>query len=77
MTQANALAHQVGLMRRATRAQRFAAVRSLSGTVAALSWRALRRSMPEATENEISLAFVALHYGEDVAASLRRQLDAK
>jgi hypothetical protein len=47
-------------------------VRSLSTTVASLSRRALRRSMPDASERDIDVAFVALHYGGAVAALLRR-----
>ena len=72
-THPSALQRQVGLMRDATPAQRFAAVRSLSATVASLSRRALRRSMPDASEEEIDLAFVALHYGDAIAARLRRR----
>ena len=60
-THPEARQHQVELMRRATPAQRFAAVRSLSATVASLSRRALRRRMPDATEEKIGLAFVGLH----------------
>jgi hypothetical protein len=71
-TDPNARQRQVDLMRDATPAQRFAAVRSLSTTVASLSRRALRRSMPDASEEDIDLAFVALHYGDVVAAQLRR-----
>jgi hypothetical protein len=70
-THPSALQQQVELMRDATPAQRFAAVRSLSATVASLSRRALRRSMPDASEEEIDLAFVALHYGDAVAARVR------
>lgn len=65
----------VELMRNATSARRFAAVRSLTSTVASLSRRALRRRMPDATEEEIGVAFVALHYGEDSARTLRTWLD--
>jgi hypothetical protein len=61
-------------MRDATTARRFAAVRSLSRTVASLSRRALRRRMPNASEEEIGLAFVALHYGEETARAVRAWL---
>lgn len=54
---------QVELMRRAGVARRFAAVRSLTGTVAMLSRRALRRRRPDASEAEIDRAFAELHYG--------------
>lgn len=71
-TDPEAQQQQVDLMRRATPARRFAAVRSLSGSVALLSRRALRRSMPDASEEELDLAFVALHYGDELAARVRR-----
>ena len=71
-TDPDALQRQVELMRSATPAQRFAAMRSLTATVASLSRRALRRSMPDAAEEDIDIAFVALHYGDAVAAQLRR-----
>lgn len=72
-THPSVLQRQVELMRDATPAQRFAKVRSLSATVALLSRRALRRSMPGASEEEIDLAFAALHYGDAIAARLRRR----
>lgn len=70
-TDPRALQRHVDLMRDATPAQRLVAVRSLSATVASLSRRALRRSMPDASEWDIDVAFVALHYGDSVAAQLR------
>lgn len=76
-THPDALDHQIDLMRRATRAQRFEAVRSLSATVASLSRRALRRSMPDASEEEIDVAFVALHYGDEVAERVRHHVSGR
>ena len=70
-THPEALACQVKLSREATVAQRVARVRSLSATVAALSRRALRRSMTDASDDEVGIAFVALHYGDAVAQKLR------
>jgi hypothetical protein len=61
---------QVELMRSASAARRFAAVRSLTGTVAMLSRRALRRRHPDATEAEIDRAFAELHYGSDLVERL-------
>jgi len=69
-THPEALRNQIELLRRASVAQRFGAVRSLSRTVAYLSRRALRRRRPDATEAEIDRAFVALHYGEALAKRL-------
>jgi hypothetical protein len=76
-THPEALAHQVELLRNATVAQRFAATRSLTRTVTSLSRRALRRRMPGASDEEIGLAFVALHYGEGLARMVRACLDER
>lgn len=70
-THPDAARHQVELLRAASVAQRFARVRSLSGTVAALSRRALRRALVDPTEDEVGVAFVALHYGDAVARQVR------
>lgn len=70
-THPDAARHQVELSRTASVAQRFARVRSLSGTVAALSRRALRRTLANPTEVEVGIAFVALHYGDAVAQQVR------
>ena len=61
---------QIDLLRRATAAQRFRLVQSLSRTVADLSWRALRRRRPDADEATLAVEFVSLHYGDDLAARL-------
>jgi hypothetical protein len=45
---------------------------ALSGQVIGLARRALRRSLPGATEDEVALRFVELHYGRELAAGLRR-----
>jgi hypothetical protein len=70
-THPDAQQRQLELLRAATPARRFAAMRSLSRTVALLSRRALRRSMPDASQEELDLAFVALHYGDATADLLR------
>ena len=68
---------QIALLRRATIAQRIGRMRSLTQTVVFLSRRAIRRANPEASETDVSLRFVALHYGQDladrVAADLRKR----
>ncbi len=63
---------QVELLRRATTARRFGLARSLSQTTIQLARRAIRRSRPCASEEEVDLAFVALHYGPDLAERLRQ-----
>ena len=66
---------QLGLLRGATEARRFALCRSLTQTVVDLSRRALRESMPDAPEREVMLRWVALNYGEVFAVGVRRCLE--
>ncbi|HEX8683595.1 MAG TPA: hypothetical protein VF707_14840 [Ardenticatenaceae bacterium] len=65
---------QIELLRHATTAQRFHLVRSLSETTMRLAWRAIERANPHATQEEIALRFVAVHYGQALADALRADL---
>jgi hypothetical protein len=62
---------QIELLRQASTAQRFARVRSMSQSAVQLARRAIRRTMPDATEQEVQLTFVELHYGAELAQRLR------
>ncbi|HEY5617368.1 MAG TPA: hypothetical protein VIK60_05445 [Vicinamibacterales bacterium] len=68
---------QVELLRAATVARRLHLALSLSGTVIGAARRALVRSQPEASSRDLDLRFVELHYGADVAADLRADLDRR
>lgn len=68
---------QIGLLREASPARRVRAVRSLSRSVIELSRRALRRRHPDATEDEIDIAFVEVHYGPALADWVRRGVRAR
>ena len=68
---------QVDLLRRAGLKRRFALARSLSRTAMGLSRRAIRRANPEASDQEKLLAFVSLHYGEEIAQAVRRYLEGR
>jgi len=65
------------LLRRASPSKRLALALSLSRSVMALSRAGLARRFPDATPEEIGLRFVALHYGPELAAELRRALAAR
>ena len=65
------------LLRQATPAKRFAIMCSLSQTVAALSRRAIRRANPAYSQRELDLAFVSYHYGEELAARVRLDLEER
>jgi hypothetical protein len=65
---------QLDLLRAAGEQRRFALMRSLSETVIAASRRALRDTMPEATETEVLLRWVALNYGAELGERLASHL---
>lgn len=65
---------QVALLRQASVARRFALVRSLSQSTVQLARRAIRRARPGADEQEVSLLFVEVHYGKQLADRVRAHL---
>jgi hypothetical protein len=65
---------QLGLLRRATVARRFQLARALSEWTIQLSRRGLREMMPGASELEVGLRFVELHYGVELAERLAAYL---
>ncbi|MCP4427304.1 MAG: hypothetical protein GY803_22680 [Chloroflexi bacterium] len=65
---------QIALLRQATAARRFAIMRSLSQTTIQLSRRAIRRANPSFSQLEVNLAFVAHHYGEELAEQVSQYL---
>jgi len=62
---------QIELIRKASVSRRISKVRSLSQTVMYLSRRAVQRANPSLSEREADLAFVANHYGQNLAERLR------
>ncbi len=68
---------QIELLRRAGPARRAAMALDLSAMVIDMARRAIRRNMPGASEEEVGVRFVELHYGSELAADLRRFLDAR
>ena len=76
-TSSEAEAVQIKLLRRATMTQRLALAVSLSETVTDLALRAIRQTMPGATEEEVRLKFGAVHYGEELANRVRCELERR
>ena len=68
---------QVAFFRAAPVARRLHLAFSLSATIIGAARRALARSQPHASTRELDLRFVELHYGPDVAAGLRAELDLR
>jgi len=65
------------LLRRAGPSKRLALALSLSRTVMSLSRSGLAQRPASRDPQEIGLRFVALHYGEDLAAAVGRDLEAR
>ncbi len=66
---------QIELIRKSSVSRRISKVRSLSQTTMYLSRRAIQRTNPFLSERELDLAFVANHYGENLAECLRLYLE--
>jgi hypothetical protein len=66
---------QIKLIRESSVSKRVSKVRSLSQTTLYLSRRAIQRTNPFMSKREVDLAFVANHYGENLADSLRLYLE--
>jgi hypothetical protein len=73
-TDPEAEARQIALLRGAGPSRRVGTALALSATVIALARRALGRAMPTASELDVRLRFVELHYGRDLADGVRRTL---
>lgn len=67
-------AKQIELIRKATVARRLKTLVSLSETTIHLSKRAISRANPEYNQLQIDLAFIALHYGNQVASSVKNMI---
>lgn len=70
-------ARQIELLRCAPASRRATLSLSLTATVISLARRGIRRAMPEASEQDVALRFVELHYGRELALALRRHLTSR
>ncbi|MFL5732227.1 MAG: hypothetical protein ACJ78Q_03420 [Chloroflexia bacterium] len=68
---------QIELLRRMTVAQRAELMRSLTRTTIQLARRAIRQAHPEASEEEVDLIFIEVHYGRDLADRVRAYLSRR
>ena len=65
---------QIELLRRATVAERFAMMESLTTMTINLSRRAIARANPELTPEELNLKWVELNYGKELADNVREYI---
>jgi hypothetical protein len=70
----NAARIQFGQLLRAGPAGRFRMCREMTAGVIALSRRALARARPELSPAELSIEWIAIHYGTEIAEGMRRRL---
>ena len=68
---------QVALLRAAPVARRLHLALALSATIIGAARRGLARAQPRASARDLDLRFVELHYGAEVAAGLRADLDRR
>jgi hypothetical protein len=65
---------QIEMLRRLSPQQRLERLNTWSKATLELAWRGLQHANPEATEQELGLIFVAVHYGQPLADRLREYL---
>jgi hypothetical protein len=68
---------QIELLRRAGLPARVRLAASLTRTVIALARNAIRRSLADPTDDAVSVRFVELHYGRELAAAIERRLASR
>jgi hypothetical protein len=73
-TDAEAHEVQMELLRGFSPAKRAQLAVSLTDTIVSAARRALMRSHPGATKEELDVLFVELHYGKELADGLRERL---
>lgn len=65
---------QMDVLRRASPERRLRLALSLSQSVLTLSREGIARRLPGASQREIDIEFVRVHYGEELANELRQHL---
>lgn len=68
---------QIELLRRKTVTERMALAGNLTHFVIQLSRQAIARQHPEWTQRQVDLEWVEIHYGRELAESLRVDLESR
>ncbi len=61
---------QIALIRQASPERRFSMLRSITAATRQMAWQAIRRANPTATDEEINLLFLEVHYGQELARAV-------
>lgn len=65
---------QIERLRAMTPAQRMTVSRAMTRRNIRLSLRAIRRAQPDASDDDVKVTFIAVHYGRDLAERVRAEL---
>lgn len=76
-TSPEAEAVQIELVRRMAPAQRLEKTIQRSSQMLRAAKAAIRRRYPAYSEQEVAIKFIELHYGDELAAGVRRQLEGR
>lgn len=76
-TSPEAAAIQLQLLREKSPAERADVMLRLTDEVVRLSKRAIRDAHPEFTDDQVSVRFVRLHYGDELADGFQRELERR
>ncbi len=68
---------QIELIRKASSAKLFGLVRSMSQTMMQASRENIRRLHPDANKEELTLIFVELYYGKELANLVHTQMEKR
>jgi hypothetical protein len=68
---------QIELIRKASPAKLFGLLRSMSQTMMQASRENIRRLHPDANKEELTLIFVELYYGKELANLVRTQMEKR
>jgi hypothetical protein len=68
---------QIELIRKASPAKLFGLVRSMSQTMMQASRENIRRLHPDANKEELTLIFIELYYGKELANLVRTQMEKR
>jgi hypothetical protein len=68
---------QIELIRKASPAKRFAIMQAWSELLIEANKQHIHKNHPDASEDEISLIFVAQHYGQELADRLRAHMASR
>ncbi len=68
---------QIELIRKASPAKLFGLLRSMSQTMMQASRENIRRLHPDANKEELTLIFIELYYGKELADLVRTQMEKR